>query len=226
MSVRISIFRRKPDLSQAEFTAYWRNVHAPIAVTIPALQLYEQNCAVERRGFGDPSLVQSADGFCKLRFADEAAMQSVMSPEMTRVLMEDEAKFIEGLRTFVVRSEVVLQTAPEAATKCMALVTRRADDDTAAFERAWGGTFARSVAALPGVAGYVQHIVKARTADRRAVSYEQSPIDCIDELWLAHPAGSAEASELLRQIQGLASVHAAALSLAVVTVNVPPIPRN
>lgn len=226
MSIRMSIFRRKSELSQAEFMAYWRDVHAPIAVTIPALQLYEQNCAVEQHTFGDASLVQSADGFCKLRFEDETAMQGVMSPEITRVLMADEAKFIEGLRTFVLRSEAVLQPTPDAVTKCMALVTRRADLDPATFERAWSDDFARSITAWPGVVGYVQHFVTARTAARRPVGYEQSPVDCIDELWLSHPSGSAAASELLHAIQAHASAHAAALSLAVVTVNLPPIPRH
>ncbi len=226
MSVRMSIFRKKPELSQAQFTAYWRDVHAPLAVTIPGLQLYEQNCAAEQHAFGDPGLVQSADGFCKLRFEDEAAMQSVMSPEMTRILMEDEAKFIEGLRTFVLRSKPVLQPATGAATKCMALVTRRTDLDPAAFERVWSGDVARRVKALLGAVGYVQHFVTARTADRRPVRYEQSPVDCIDELWLSHPAGSGPADDLLRAIENEVASHVAAMSIAVVTVNVPPIPRN
>lgn len=226
MSVRISIFRRKPELSQAEFTAYWRDVHAPIAVMIPALQLYEQNYVVERYGFGDLDIVQSADGFCKLRFADETAMRGVMSPEMTRVLMEDEAKFIEGLRTFVVRSNPVLHPSSEAALKCMALVTRNAASDTRTFERVWSGAFARLIEALPGVAGYAQHFVIDRTASRCPVSYEQSPIDCIDEFWLTHPSASPQGHELLREIQDHASAYVEALSLAVVTVNLPPIPKS
>jgi len=221
MSIRMSIFRKKPELSQAEFMAYWRDVHAPIAVTIPALQLYEQSCAVEHRVFGDRSLVQSADGFCKLRFENETAMQGVMTPEMTRVLMEDEAKFIEGLRTFVVCSEAVLPPKIDAATKCIVLVTRRAEFDPAAFQHAWSGIFARSIADLPGIAGYIQHFVTARTADRRPVGYDDIPVDCIDELWLTHPAGSAQADALLQAIETESSAHAAALSIAVVTVNLP-----
>lgn len=226
MSVRMSIFRRRRDLSQAEFTAYWRDVHAPIAVTIPSLQLYEQNCAVEQHAFGDQELVQSADGFCKLRFADESAMQSVMSPEMTRVLKADEEKFIEGLRTFVLRSEPVLPPAGDAMTKCMAMVTRRADLDAPGFERLWRDDFAKRVETMAGVSGYVQHFVTARTADRQPVSYEQSPVDCIDELWMSFPAGSHEANVLLQTISDIAAAYAAAMSIAVVTVNVPSIPRD
>lgn len=225
MSHRMSIFRRKPALEPAAFRAYWRDVHAPIAVTIPALQRYEQNCAIEHFRSGDPQLAQPVDGVCKLDFASESAMQGVMTPGMTRVLMEDEAKFIEGLRTFVVRPSVVMPEAGDAVTKCMALVTRRKELNPAAFEQRWSGAFARWIVAQRGIAGYAQHFVTARTADRKPAAYEEAPVDCVDEIWLRHPAGSDAARDLIRAIEGEAAAHADALNLSVVTVNVPPIPR-
>lgn len=226
MTHRMSIFRRKPDLEPAAFRAYWRDVHAPIAVTIPALQRYEQNCAVEHHHSGDPERAQPVDGVCKLEFADESAMKGVMTPEMTRVLMEDEAKFIEGLRTFVVRPSVFVPLAAGAVTKCMALVTRRKELDPMAFEQRWSGAFAGWIAAQPGIAGYAQYFVTARTAERKPASYEQVPIDCVDEIWLCHPVGSDAARDLIRAIEQAAAAHTEALNLSVVTVNVPPIPHG
>ena len=224
MTYRMSIFRRRPDLSEAEFQAYWRDVHAPIAVTIPALQRYEQNCAVQHHRSGDAALSASADGFCKLQFPSEEAMQGVMSPDLIRVLKDDEAQFLEGLRTFVIRPSEIVPLGDGAETKLVALVTRRRDLDAGSFEQRWRGAFADWVAAQDGIAGYTQNAVTARTVARQAASYDEAPVDCIDELWLTHAAGSDAARALIRSFEEQAATHAAALDIAVVVVNVPPIP--
>lgn len=224
MTVRISIFRKQPRLGQSEFQSYWRDVHAPIALKIPALQRYEQNCTVGVFQAGDPALHQTIDGICKLSFADEAAMQGVMSPEMAQMLMEDEALFIEGLRTFVVRATAPVPLTAGALTKCISLVTRNAALSGPEFEAQWSGSFADWIRDLPAVRGYAQNFVTARTAARHPASYAQAPVDCIDELWLAHAPGSDAAKDVIKQMQQRATTHAAALNSFVVTVNVPPIP--
>jgi uncharacterized protein (TIGR02118 family) len=222
----MSIFRKKPNLDQTEFEAYWRDVHAPIALKIPALQRYEQNCTIARYYAGEPQLLQNVDGICKLLFVDETAMQGVMSPEMTRMLMEDEGKFLEGLRTFVVRQTNPVPLSDKVATKCVSLVTRRKDLDPAAFERRWSDAFAEWVAGLRGVCGYSQNFVTARTAERRPVPYEQSPVDCIDELWLEDSHNSQAAKDVLEQMQARARDYADALNSFVVTVNLPSFPQR
>lgn len=221
MTIRMSIFRKKPDLGDAEFQSYWRDVHAPIALQIPALQRYEQNCAIKRFHFGEPAFSQPIDGVCKLLFEDETAMQGVMSPEMAQMLMEDEAKFIEGLRTFVVRQESVVPVSEAAATKCVSLITRRRDVDVSTFDERWSGAFADWVRTLPGVRGYVQNFIIARTADRRPTSYEQSPVDCIDELWLESGSEAQATRDAIGQMQAQAGAYASALNSFLVTVNVP-----
>jgi uncharacterized protein (TIGR02118 family) len=221
MTVRMSIFRKKPDLAQAEFQAYWKDVHAPIALQIPALQRYEQNCAIDAFHSGEAAFRQSIDGVCKLLFENETAMLGVMSPDMTRMLLEDEAKFLEGLRTFVVRQATPVAVSKGAVTKCVSLVTRRRDWDTDTFEQRWSGPFAAWVSNFPGVRGYAQNFVTARTADRQPASYEQSPVDCIDELWLEAGLDAQAAKDAIERMQMEAGAYASALNSFLVTVNVP-----
>ena len=220
MTVRMSIFRKLPHLGAAEFQSYWQDVHAPIALRIPALQRYEQNCVVDTSQTGDPAHFDAIDGVCKLSFADEAAMQGVMSPEMRQMLMDDEAQFLEGLRTFVVRPVTPVPVAAGALTKCVSLVTRKGDLGAPEFEARWSGPFAARMRELPGIRGYAQNFVTARTAARQPASYAQVPVDCIDELWL-EPAVAADA---IARMQRHAADHAATLNIFVVTVNVPTIP--
>nr|WP_230980453.1 EthD domain-containing protein [Oryzicola mucosus] len=220
----MSIFRRKQELEPAEFQAYWRDIHAPIAVTIPALQRYEQNYAIDHHSSGNQEFALPIDGICKLQFADESATKSVMSPEMIRVLVEDEAKFIEGLRTFVVHPAEVVPVAANARTKCISLVTRCEGLNPAAFKQRWNGEFARWIEAEPGIAGYVQNFVTARTADRQPASYDDLPVDCVDEIWLGQSADSEAGIKFIRAVERYALAYADALNIWVVTVNAPPLP--
>lgn len=201
------MFRRKSTLGRAEFQHYWRTVHAPIALQIPGLQRYEQNHVVDQ---GRTSI----DGVCQLHFQDASAMQGVFTPAMRQMLMEDEAKFLEGLRTFVVRQETIVPVTEGAAMKCISLVTRRSGLGAPEFEHAWGGDFAEFVKSLPGLRGYRQNFVADRTVERRPVSYEQLPIDCIDEMWLASKAE-------IDRVQARASELASVIDTVIVEVHVP-----
>jgi hypothetical protein len=161
------------------------------------------------------------DGICKLRFQDETAMQGVSSPEMTRILMEDEAEFLEGLRTFVVRQSHPFPMSEGAFTKCVSLVTRRKDWDIASFEKRWSEDYAPWVRSLSGLRGYTQNFVTGRTVERRPATYDQSPVDCIDELWLEIDPESQTAKDAVERMQLRASHYTSAINSFIVTVNVP-----
>lgn len=216
MTTRMSMFRKRPDLSDQAFRDYWAQVHAPIALRIPALQRYEQNCVLHHLPSADPGGDQPLDGICKLDFASAAAMQGVMSPDMARILKEDEAQFLHGLRTFVVEPQVVVApTAP--ATKCVMLITRRADQTAQDFAQAWALARAAQVAAAPSVVGYVQNHVTARSIARQPAGHDALPVDCIDEIWFAPGTDTAT----IRDLQQAAASLCARISGVVVSVNIP-----
>lgn len=220
----MSIFRKRPNLAQAEFEAYWRDVHAPIAVRIPALLRYEQNCVADGFHRGAPEARVSVDGVCKLLFADDSAMQGVMSPVMKQMLMEDEAKFLRDLATFVVRPVVAIPASGNAVTKCVIFVTRRAGLDPAAFEERWCGEHAAWMRQLPELRGYTQNMVTARTMEREPVTYERLPVDCIDEMWLEQPPEAAATRQSVEAMQRHAESLARSTSSFIVSVHVPALP--
>ncbi|VTU46378.1 EthD protein (plasmid) [Variovorax sp. SRS16] len=187
MVVRMSIFRKKTALGTEAFRTHWKKIHAPIAMRIPGLQRYEQNVVVGRFASNASSGQEKAmviDGICKLLFPDPSAMQGVFSPEMKQQLMDDEAKFIEALRTFVVDQEVVVSAAEKPLTKIVAFVTRGPGVGACDFTMRWKRDRATWAATVPGLEGYTQNFVTSRTIERGEATYEQVPIDCIDEIWV------------------------------------------
>jgi uncharacterized protein (TIGR02118 family) len=219
------MFRKRPELTDLAFQDYWARVHAPIAVQIPALRRYEQNCIRRRLPSADPTGDQTLDGLCKLSFASEEEMQGVMSPEMARVLKEDEVQFLEGLRTFVVRPVAVVAPPASEGTKCVVLVTRRPDQSEEEFARIWTA-HGSAVARVPGVIGYVQNLVTARSIERQPASHEDLPVDCIDEIWFAKDMEAATVEAELDRLQRMAAPLCARTPAFVVSVNVPSLPRQ
>jgi len=224
VTVRMSIFRKLPHLDQRAFETYWRDEHAPIALKIPLLERYEQNCATGSFQSGDPALFRTIDGVCKLFFGSAEAMQGVMSPEMAQMLREDEARFLHDLKTFVVSSRRVVPPSEDAGIKCISFVTRRTDLDETGFEGGWTGAHARWLASQPEVCGYVQNFVVSRTAERVPADYEAIPIDCVDEIWLTPELEALE--RFVQSVHEHAASHAAALNTFPVNVNVPTMPER
>ncbi len=218
MIVRMSIFRKRDDLGQEAFSHYWRDIHAPIALKIPGLQKYEQNHVVVAVD-SVPALARNhaPDGICQLLFRDASEMQGVFTPEMKKILMADEAKFIQELRTFVVQQNVVLAPREGPATKCLSLISRRKDMSSEDFNHRWRGDYAQQIAKIPGVRAYRQSFVTDRTIDRIPATYEQLPIDCIDELWVE---GASE-MDSVRQIREAATQFASAMDSSIVDVHAP-----
>lgn len=228
----MSIFHKRADLTDQQFRSHWKEVHAPVAITIPGLSMYEQNLVLEAIDLGHdlPRGTPQIDGVCKLAFEDESAMQNVLTPRMTRILMEDEARFMDGLRTAVIGQRTLLPVNGPAGLKCISFATRRAELSPDAFERGWADAQARRVQALPGLRGYAQNHVTRRTIARQPATYEEWPLDCIDEMWFDDQEAlrSAFASPAGRELLQQTRVWAAAMSSFIVAVHAPlaPAPRE
>lgn len=153
MIKQTSFFKRRPDLAPDDFRAYWRVCHADVVRRLKGLRRYVQNHVIdadEGRGF---------DGIAEVWFEDKDAMRaSAGSPELAAV-RADEANFIDvaGMAAIICDEWVIKDgAAPPGAAKLMALVSRRADQPPEAFQATYRNEFGPKVAAVPGVARYVQ----------------------------------------------------------------------
>ena len=99
---RLSLLQRRSSLTRPAFSAYWLDVHAPLAHCHRHVRRYVQN-HVEADGSFGPDAAQF-DGIAEFEIADWAGMQAdYATPEGTR-MREDVAKFAGNVTTCVVRT--------------------------------------------------------------------------------------------------------------------------
>lgn len=85
-----------PQLSEAEFHRYWREVHGPIAARIPGCRKYVQSHTVHRAVAGrEPSF----DGVAELWFDDWQGLERAMASKEVQAALQDERNFIDHSRT-------------------------------------------------------------------------------------------------------------------------------
>jgi uncharacterized protein (TIGR02118 family) len=87
---------RRSDLSLAEFSRYWHDVHGPLGRRIPGLRRLVQSHLV-----ADPAGLRRADfdGMAELWFDDLDTLQAAMASAEWRASTEDEANFVDPTRT-------------------------------------------------------------------------------------------------------------------------------
>lgn len=83
---------RKPELSEMEFSRYWREVHGPIGARIPGLRALVQNHAL--RIEGDPRS-PDFDGVAELWFDDLDALAAARRSPEWKASSGDENHFID-----------------------------------------------------------------------------------------------------------------------------------
>ena len=104
----IVVAHRKAGMSRAEFSAYWKNQHGPLAARlIPGLRRYVQNHLVEI-----PDMEYEGDGVVEMWYDDVAAWQKSMEAvRASKELAEDGAKFcdLRNARVWIVEEHVVVE---------------------------------------------------------------------------------------------------------------------
>ncbi len=105
MLIILGFYRRRPDLTVAQYRAHWRDVHGPLIRSIVdkhgLLLRYVQHHLSPDTGYPDQAGVKAEigggfDGFSEGWFADEAARDAFFSlPTMRAEVLEDERKFID-----------------------------------------------------------------------------------------------------------------------------------
>ena len=96
--------RRKPGLTWDEFSAYWKNVHAPLVkeraallgiqryVQVRTIQDREMMARMQARNGGAP---EPFDGIAELWYEMRSGAQSPEAATAARELLEDERNFID-----------------------------------------------------------------------------------------------------------------------------------
>ena len=102
----ISMLKRKPDESHADFKHYWLNVHAPLAKELPGLVRYIQNHIVSTKDNGENK--HCVDGFVELWFESEVAMKAAFASSVGKKLRMDEGNFIGQLSMVAVEEQVII----------------------------------------------------------------------------------------------------------------------
>jgi uncharacterized protein (TIGR02118 family) len=85
-------FKKMPELSEAEFLDYWRNMHGPIGACIPGVRRLVQSRALPVPG---DAYAADFDGMAELWFDDvETLLAARQTPEWQQS-SEDEQNFID-----------------------------------------------------------------------------------------------------------------------------------
>jgi uncharacterized protein (TIGR02118 family) len=88
----IEFVNRRPGMALAPFRAYWRNVHGPLAATIPVLRRYEQNHLAMSEY--DNAASPRYDGLAITWFASTADMKRGTTTPEYAATRADEANFL------------------------------------------------------------------------------------------------------------------------------------
>jgi uncharacterized protein (TIGR02118 family) len=204
----VYVISRRPELSHAEFSSYWRDRHGPLvagaAEAIGALRYVQSHL------FDHPAneamrsvrgMLPPVDGVTEVwwesRAAFEAAYGSSEGQAAAAVLADDEARFIDFAQSQVFMTEEHeifdhrdRRPLGEAALKVTYLLARREGMSQADVHRTWledHGPLVASHAETLRMARYVQsHSVHADMNEAfRAGRGYLAPLDGITEVWVA-----------------------------------------
>lgn len=108
---RMSILRRRPDVSPERFLAEWFDVHSFLVKRLDGVLGYTQNLVVDRsRGRADAARYDEMpiDGVVELWFRDAETLDAAFASDAGRTLMAHAAEFIDEISTFLVETHEIV----------------------------------------------------------------------------------------------------------------------
>ena len=209
MQKRITLLRKRPDLTVDDFRRHWAEPHAAIARRFSGLVKYNQN-RVEAELAASGPVQWHIDGVVELWFCSPSAMSTPESRATTDALIEDEPRFLSGLTALRAGESWATEVCTEARkTMALAIVD---DPDAAAQEivalledQVTGGDLCDFA---------VDRVKPAFT--REALWSEPDPPNLIVWLWTSDDSaedGTARALDLVRGWLERTAVASAALSV-------------
>ena len=105
----LSLLTRKPHLTHEEFVRHWREIHGPLALTVPGIRRYVQSHIEATRTRADIAETEvDVDGIAELWYDDEASLRASAATPEARALYADGAVFIGRIKTYVIAEQVVI----------------------------------------------------------------------------------------------------------------------
>ncbi|MSR15554.1 MAG: EthD family reductase [Gammaproteobacteria bacterium] len=175
----ITLFKRCPGASLAEFEDHWIHRHAPLVCRLPKLRRYVQSQTIAS-GYkkGEPAV----DGMAELWFDDTAALRALQDGSELRAVLNDEINLMAPTsRCEIITEDVVIKDGPipPNGVKNIELVVKRPDLSTEVFHRYWVATHGPLGGSIPQVHRYVQsHTRLAAYRDNR-----KPPLDGVALTW-------------------------------------------
>ena len=97
---RMSILRKRPEITAEEFQRQWFGLHAVLVPRLPGIQGYRQNLVID--GPRDPEGNMLADGMVELWFEDGPSIERAFQSGPGHSLMMHAQEFIAEISTFLV----------------------------------------------------------------------------------------------------------------------------
>lgn len=140
------LLQRRPDLSQAEFVAHWRDVHGPLGLrTLPLVRQYVQNYASGELP-GVPTATCAGVAETWFETLDDA-LSLPGSAAYLDGLYRDEPNFMAGGTVFLITREVPALAGPRLcrdapSVKALVFLRRHPGLSIHEFRQAWAGAHA------------------------------------------------------------------------------------
>ena len=157
MIAAISMMRRRPDISLAQFQRHWLDPHGVMTAELPGLRYYIQSHCLDAPGTNALARELAVDGFPQLWFDDIAARSiAYASPRIAECNIDSE-QFVEAVSRLVTEPKVVVERFTEAVVKVIVLGVGPPDPG-------WADRLHAHVMPLDGLAGYVRHTLLEQAA--------------------------------------------------------------
>lgn len=190
---KLSFLRAKDGLTEDQFAAYWRDVHAERFIRpLPGLRGYRTNARVS---FGAELEEPVFHGVAETWVDDaEADIQLVRSAEYLDGVRQDELNFLTWFATLNLNTHDHVVIPPPAGAwpglRVFGLLKRRQGMPLDEFRQYSREVHAQKVVQMPGISAYVQGVV-----DDGHYAVGEAPIDSVSMLWFEGVDGVTAAME-------------------------------
>jgi uncharacterized protein (TIGR02118 family) len=103
----MTLIVRKEGMSREDFERHWRDVHAPLAKSVPGISRYIQWHIQGGHPRQEHGIGVQIDGIAEVWYDDQAALERAWASDEMQALAHDRALFIGQASTLLVSDESV-----------------------------------------------------------------------------------------------------------------------
>jgi uncharacterized protein (TIGR02118 family) len=153
----VTLLKRKPGLSVAEFQRYWRHEHAGVIARLPEILRYVQSHPLNEEYQDKEPLY---DGIAELWASDSQAFREIASSDAYVEVQADEERFLDRTAiALILTDERIIKDGTVAAdgVKCIQLLNRNQGLAVEKFQSYWRDQYGTLLATLPLLERYAQY---------------------------------------------------------------------